>query len=126
MVGLDVNAEYSTAVKLLPITDGQAKDACRLSPRMVRTALYLSKSFVNIGLHTSVPREVSLDTIHTHRSHWLEQLSHHSVVPYRLGHAWPQSMRDKIHPERRQMFIQFKKLLDPDSILNPSHPLVTG
>jgi len=124
LLGLDVNTSYGQAERLLSVADAQAQDALALQPSMVRTALYLAPGFVNLGLHTSVPRTEPIDAIHEHRSRWLSALADHAVVPYRLGHAWPPAMASKIEPSRRALLRQFKQTLDPDAVLNPLHPLV--
>jgi FAD/FMN-containing dehydrogenase len=124
LIGMEVNASYETTEHLLDLADRQAEDALKLSPNMVRTALYLAPGFATLGMHTSIPRENADDTAYQHRNEWLEALSAHAVVPYRLGHTWAPFMTSKIAPDRHALLRHFKNLFDPDSILNPHHPLV--
>jgi hypothetical protein len=122
---MDVNAAYEDVEALLSLADDQAQDALNLSASMIRTALYLAPGFVNLGMHTSVPRGAPQDRLQAHRTRWLTALATHPVVPYRPGFAWPPEMLEKLNPAQRTKLIQIKSIFDPDGILHPSHPLIT-
>lgn len=125
LVGMDINVSYDHIEDLIEVANQQAADALLLSPSMIRTALYLAPGFVNMGLHTSVPRSESIERAHQHRRRWLTELTKHPIVPYRLGHAWPHEMKSKMDPQRLQLLTELKRLFDPDGTLNPDHPLVS-
>ena len=124
LVGMDVNAAYEDVEALLSLADDQAQDALKLSASMIRTALYLAPGFVNLGMHTSVPRGAPQDLLQAHRTRWLTALATHPVVPYRPGFAWPPEMLAKLNPAHREKLIQIKSIFDPDGILHPAHPLI--
>lgn len=123
IVGLDVNAPWSTLDDLLEIADGQAADAASLQPTMVRSALYLSPDFLNLGLHTTVPRTGDATACHDHQNRWLRALADLPVVPYRPGHTWPRALLDRRRTPDVAILRAIKTALDPDHILNPHHPL---
>lgn len=126
VVGLDVNVAYNDVQALLPLADDQAMDALGLSPSMVRTAFYLAPGFVNLGMHTSVPRGAPQHLLEAHRTRWLTALAAHPVVPYRPGFAWPPQMLAKRSGANRDTLLRIKSIFDPDGVLHPRHPLVAS
>lgn len=120
LVGLDVNAGYALGDELLALAQGLAEEAIAQRAAHLRLALYLSPEMLNLGLHLSLP-EAQLSWGHAFQERGLAALSRLPVVPYRLGHAWPAAMREKLDPACLSVLRDLKRSLDPHGILHPGH-----
>ncbi len=123
LIGLDVNGPWERVDGLLRMADNQAHEVLALDPIMVRSALYLAPCFVNLGLHTTVRRDADDGACRAHQTRWLSALAAMPVVPYRPGHAWPPGVLDARDPGHTALMRAIKAALDPDGLLNPTHPL---
>ncbi len=123
LVGLDINAGYAQGAELLALAAQLADEAVALPVPHLRLALYLSPELLNLGLHLSLPHE-QLPWGHAFQQRGLLALSRWPVVPYRLGHAWPAAMRDKLDPGYLALLRGFKAAVDPHGVLNPGHPWI--
>lgn len=123
LVGLDVNAGYAQGPALLALAGQLAAEAMALPVPHLRLALYLSPEMLNLGLHLSLPAEL-LPWGHEFQRRGLTALSGLPVVPYRLGHAWPAAMREKLDPGYLAVMRGIKATLDPRGVLSPGHPWI--
>ncbi len=126
-LGVDVNAPYEEAGRALAAALACLAQLRRARAPQARAALYFAPDFVNVGVHASLPaRPADFESHWALQRRWLSRFSALDVVPYRFGRLWPRRMTGRLEPETARFYLELKRWLDPDGILNPGYPLFSG
>ena len=119
-VGIDVVCGYPGLPKVIALMEDFSREQQAYGALSTRLALYCAPDFVNVGLHSSLPKhEAAVAWSRTHQSAAHRALADAGVMPYRAGRVWPV---DPVTPERRTALRELKAQLDPTGRLCPDHP----